>query len=279
LKKLLVIGGNGFVGRHLIQNLDKDLFEAFALVRSFPELPLQGCRYLQMNDLLSRRNLKFDIIINVSMLRSTSPPNENSIFESNYLVPIEVIKQHSFSETVVINTSTYIQHYLGIPDNPVEVYGIAKSKLSNDLEALAQKGEFILKDLYLFTLFGENDRADRFLPNLIKRIRNRSDLYLTGGEQLLNLLNISDLVPILLAEANTKTSSYERFRLWDDQYLKLSELVLQLVGDREMNVYFGQKKYNGHEMFEPWPFILDVHPGLGKFENPITTLRGYVEEV
>jgi nucleoside-diphosphate-sugar epimerase len=279
LKKLLVIGGNGFVGRHLLQNLDKGLFETYALVRSIPEIPLRACTYLQINDLSSRKNLKFDIIINVAMLRSISPHNEKTIYDSNYLIPFEVIRKHSLPETVVINTSTYIQHYLGIPDNPVEGYGIAKSRLSNDLEAFAQKGKFIVKDLYLFTLFGENDRADRFLPDLIKRIKSRSDLYLTGGEQLLNLLNVSDLVPILLNEANTRISSYQRFRLWDDQYLKLSDLVLQLIGDREMNVYFGQKKYNGHEMFEPWPFILDIHPDLGEYVNPITTLRQYVGDV
>ena len=279
MKSVLVIGGNGFIGRHLIEGLKLGLFEVSALVRTLPEFPLEKCEYFKVDDLLKRQELRFDVIINVAMLRSAPSQNQQLIYNSNFLLPFEVIKQFSHSETVVINTSTYIQHFLGVPNNPVEPYGIAKCKLSVELEGLAQKGDFILKDLYLFTLFGEGDRIDRFLPNLIRGIKSHEDLYLTGGDQLLNLLNVTDLVPILIAEAGSTNSNFQQYRVWDNNYTKLSDLVLRLVGERKIKIFFGAKDYNGHEMFEPWPFVLEVYPKLATSEDSIKVLESYIQDI
>jgi nucleoside-diphosphate-sugar epimerase len=85
MKSVLVIGGNGFIGRHLIEKLKLELFEVSALIRTSPEFPLDNCEYFKIEDLLKRKELRFDVIINVAMLRSATSQNQQLVYNSNFM--------------------------------------------------------------------------------------------------------------------------------------------------------------------------------------------------
>ena len=278
MKSLLIIGGNGFLGTALLGHPSIKNFKVSSLIRSTPVYPFLNCSYYKLDEYLNFGVEKFDLVINVAMQRSHSSTSNQSILDSNYRIPLQAIRKASTPETVVINTSTYIQHYLGIPNNPIEEYAVAKNLLSRELEMLAKDGNFVLKDLFLFTLFGQSDRQDRFLPSLINSIKSNIDLHMTGGRQLLHLLDVADAADIIFQETLSASNRNEKYRLWNDEYIQLADLVTELVGDRDLVIHWGSKSYKGHEMFEPWPFQLDVHPEFGQYLSPIETLKTYIKE-
>ena len=156
--KVLVIGGNGFLGRKLLACLGGMEVEIYSAVRSFPDNRVENCRYILVDEIIGLRiqNLpEFDVIINVAMKRSsrTLYISDEVLSDLNFSIPLEIIRRTSSESTLVINTSTYIQNFEGVKGKTVETYGASKQLLTEALEADALRGLYQATDLYLFTLY------------------------------------------------------------------------------------------------------------------------------
>ena len=150
--KILVLGGSGFLGKKLIDNLSQQPIELFAAVRNIPATSNQNCTYVLVGDLSKDSSLEplvFDVIINVAMKRSSRhlPVSDEVMRELNYEIPLHVIRSYSNQSTLVINTSTYIQNYKGVKGQTVETYGSTKELLSTALKSDAGTGLYRVLDL------------------------------------------------------------------------------------------------------------------------------------
>ena len=208
--KILVLGGSGFLGKKLIDNLSQQPIELFAAVRNIPAISNQNCTYVLVGDLIKDSSLGplvFDVIINVAMKRSSRhlPVSDEVIRELNYEIPLSVIRRYSNQSTLVINTSTYIQNYKGVKGQTVETYGATKELLSTALKSDAGTGLYTVLDLYLFTLYGPGDRGTHLVPLLLSAIRNRTVVSLSEGNQLMNLLYAQEAVDSIVGEITTNT--------------------------------------------------------------------------
>jgi len=267
--KLLVIGGSGFLGRKIAERLISSDYEIFALVRSKDLSPVSGCNYIQLDETntgQSISDLKFDVIINVAMKRSTRDNivSEESLLLLNFTLPIQSIRKYSTPKTLVINTSTYIQNYFGEIGNTIESYGATKERLSKALKFESELGHFRVIDLYLFTLYGPGDRKSHLVPTLLDAFRNNSKLELSEGRQLINLLYVGDAVESIINALNLDVSGYTPFCMWLEEYYSVRDLVALLQGNFsfEPRVEWGAKQYSGHEMFEPWAMPFEQFPFL-----------------
>lgn len=139
--KTLVLGGSGFLGKKLIDNLSQQPIELFAAVRNISSGGNQNCTYILVDDLGKDSllgPLVFDVIINVAMKRSSRrlPVSDEVIRDLNYEIPLRIIRSYSNQSTLVINTSTYIQNYKGVKGQTVETYGATKELLSTALNLM-----------------------------------------------------------------------------------------------------------------------------------------------
>lgn len=264
--KILVLGGSGFLGKRLLSKLIVSGGDIFAGVRSKPDDLVEGCTYLLISELLDNKKYKFDTIINVAMKRSTrhAPVTDEVLRELNFETPLKIISQLSTVDTLVINTSTYIQNYRGVKGNTVENYGYFKERLSEALAIQAGKSKFRVIDLYLFTLFGPGDRETHLVPSLLSALKSGNQISLSEGNQLINLLYLDDAVNSILNAMEWKIQSYSAFYLWDPNYLTVRNLV-SIIEDAfmlKMDVVWGGVPYSGHEMFEPWDIPLTKFPDL-----------------
>jgi len=267
--KILVLGGSGFLGKKLIDNLSQQPIELFAAVRNIPSISNQNCTYVLVDDLSKDSSLGplvFDVIINVAMKRSSRhlPVSDEVIRELNYEIPLSVIRRYSNQSTLVINTSTYIQNYKGVKGQTVETYGATKELLSIALKSDADTGLYRVLDLYLFTLYGPGDRESHLVPLLLSAIRNRTVVSLSEGNQLMNLLYAQDAVDSIVGAITNGNKGYSAYHLWEPVYFTVRDLVLaieQALGTN-LKVEWGAVPYGGHEMFEPWATPFPFYPSL-----------------
>jgi CDP-3, 6-dideoxy-D-glycero-L-glycero-4-hexulose-4-reductase len=267
--KILVLGGSGFLGKKLIDNLSQQSIELFAAVRNIPSTSNQNCTYVLVDDLgkdSSLGPLVFDVIINVAMKRSSRhlPVSDEVIRELNYEIPLSVIRRYSNQSTLVINSSTYIQNYKGVKGQTVETYGATKELLSIALKSDADTGLYRVLDLYLFTLYGPGDRESHLVPLLLSAIRNRTVVSLSEGNQLMNLLYAQDAVDSIVGAITNGNKGYSAYHLWEPVYFTVRDLVLaieQALGTN-LKVEWGAVPYGGHEMFEPWATPFPFYPSL-----------------
>ena len=273
--KVLVIGGNGFLGRKLLERLGGMEVEVYSAVRRFSEIRVENCRYILVDEIigLQIQDLpEFDVIINVAMKRSSRVLNisDEILSHLNFSIPLEIIRRTSSESTLVINTSTYIQNFEGVKGKTVETYGASKQLLTEALEADALKGLYQATDLYLFTLYGPNDRTTHLIPLIFEALKNKTSLPLTEGLQLMNLLYLDDAANSIIAAMANYQPGYSPYYLWEPKYLTVQDLVLtmeEIVGDT-LDAQWGFLGYSGHEMFEPWPIPFPQFPGF----SPTTTL-------
>ena len=97
--KILVIGGSGFLGKKLIDNLSQQANELYGAVRNIPSITNQDCNYILVDDLdkgSSISPLIFDVIINVAMKRSLRclPVSDEVMWELNFENPLSIIRKY-----------------------------------------------------------------------------------------------------------------------------------------------------------------------------------------
>jgi 3-deoxy-manno-octulosonate cytidylyltransferase (CMP-KDO synthetase) len=66
--KVLVVGGNGFLGKKLIESLVRMNVETASIVRSTSNAQVEGCHYVLVDQIINMRHRdlpKFDVIINI----------------------------------------------------------------------------------------------------------------------------------------------------------------------------------------------------------------------
>lgn len=257
-----ILGGSGFIGSHLVENLSKK--NEVIVFSSRKHTNFEEC--LERDE---KNTEDFDVLINCSGYRSFGKGRDiHLLAQVNFTNPAKFFSKLGCEKTVCINFSTYVQlkHYQHI--GQMEDYVFWKKQLSQFLinEFNAQSG--LIYDLYLFTIFGDGDRVDRFVPSLLKAIQVKQTLHLSPGNQLMNFLHVDDLVnlveEIIKSPPSTDLPRYNAYRCWDHSYIKLVDLVTQLQNcwNYSIDVVWGKKNYKGHEMLEMWDFNLERHSKL-----------------
>jgi len=267
--KILVLGGSGFLGKKLIDKMGQQSIELHTAVRSVPLSLQRNCNYILIEDLekgSSSIPLEFDVIINVAMKRSSKrlPVPDDDLRQLNYEIPLNIIRRYSNQNTLVINTSTYIQNYKGIKGQTVETYGATKELLSSALKSDADEGLYRVLDLYLFTLYGPGDRETHLVPLLLSAIKSKTVVSLSEGKQLLNLLYAQDAVDSIVGAITSSKKGYSAYHLWEPVYFTVRDLVLAIdqALETKLQVEWGAVPYGGHEMFEPWAIPIEKYPNL-----------------
>ena len=267
--KILVLGGSGFLGKKLIDKIGQQSIELHTAVRSVPLSIQRNCNYILIEDLekgSSSIPLEFDVIINVAMKRSSKrlPVPDDDLRQLNYEIPLNIIRRYSNQNTLVINTSTYIQNYKGIKGQTVETYGATKELLSSALKSDAGEGMYRVLDLYLFTLYGPGDRETHLVPLLLSAIKSKTVVSLSEGKQLLNLLYAQDAVDSIVGAITNNKKGYSAYHLWEPVYFTVRDLVLAIEQalETKLQVEWGAVPYGGHEMFEPWAIPIERYPNL-----------------
>lgn len=268
--KVAILGATGFLGNYLSQHLLAEGHDVTGYVLRLPPSKLDGMRYQLVSSLLGSSQScerDFDVSINLAARRSTKATffSPEEVHEYSFRIPKEFFLKTASPQSLIINVSTYIQNFEGVPGNTVDSYGAAKQELTKFLELESQEYSMRVLDLFLFTVYGPGDRQTHLVPTLIDGAFSGVKIDLSPGYQLMNLIHIQDLVENMRrALTFNSPDRYVKHSLWNEDYFSVRELVSIIEEATKTNVHcnWGGLEYAGHEMFQPWPVPMQLFPGF-----------------
>jgi nucleoside-diphosphate-sugar epimerase len=216
--KIAVTGASGFIGRHVVAELERHSISPILICRHSTELPAPFSRHTVVRiDLRDTPANAFELISRPDVLIHLAwggLPNYKSLhhFEEELPAHYHFLKQLIGSGlTNLLVTGTCFEYGMqsgplredseARPTNP---YGFAKDALRRQLEFLRQASPFNLTWARLFYLYGEGQAENSLLPQLRKAVERGDRIFnMSGGEQLRDYLSVADVVKNLVSLAMT----------------------------------------------------------------------------
>jgi nucleoside-diphosphate-sugar epimerase len=214
--KIAVTGATGFVGRHVVAELERHSISPVMVCLPSMELPPTFARHTVVHiDLKDAPANAFDLMGQPDVLIHLAwggLPNYKSVHHFEEELPAQYRFLKSLVESGLKNllvTGTCFEYGMqsrplheqleARPNNP---YGFAKDTLRRQLEYLQQATPFNLTWARLFYLYGEGQAENSLLPQL-KRAVGDLESKMSGGEQLRDYLLIAEVAKYLISLAMT----------------------------------------------------------------------------
>lgn len=217
--KVAVSGATGFIGRHVLAELEARSVESIALVRpsTGKTLASSRSRVVQLDlhnpppnafELMGRP----DVLIHLAW---SGLPNYKSLhhFEQELPAQYRFLKNliESGLQTLVV-AGTCFEYGMqsgslseDISPHPSNPYGFAKDVLRCQLEYLKATHPFQLTWARLFYLYGEGQSGNSLLPQLRQSVERGDQIFnMSGGEQLRDYLPVGEVARHLVSLALAK---------------------------------------------------------------------------
>jgi GDP-L-fucose synthase len=216
--RVLVTGGGGFLGSHLVERLESDGHDVFAARRRDYDLTSMGAASRLFDD--ARPELVFHLAAEVGGI-GANRANPGRYWYANLVMGAHVLEQsriHEIRKLVVAGTvCAYPKHtrvpfsedelWNGYPEETNAPYGVAKKAVL--VGAQAYREQYGLNAIYLLpaNLYGPRDNFDlessHVIPALIRKmVGSKDEVVLWGdGSPSREFLYVSDCVEGLLLAA------------------------------------------------------------------------------
>ena len=216
--KIAVTGANGFIGRHVVAELERHSVTPVLVLRPSREiLPSLSKHSIVQFDLRNPPANTFDLMGRPDVLMHLAwggLPNYKSLHHFEEELPAQYRFLRGMVESGLENllvTGTCFEYGMQSgsldeeretrPSNP---YGFAKDALRRQLEFLRLERPFSLTWVRLFYLYGDGQTTNSLLSQLKRAVgRGESAFDMSGGEQLRDYLHVGVVARHLISLAMT----------------------------------------------------------------------------
>jgi nucleoside-diphosphate-sugar epimerase len=144
-----------------------------------------------------------------------------------------------------------MQHYEGKSYFPTSLYAATKQACEDLFEYFQVSNQIKVKTLVFPNIYGEDDRRQKLVNLLISSIRENNMINLSSGNQVMDLLHVSDAVDgLLLAESlqagRWSFGNLESFRIWE-----IVELISR-TSKSEAKVNYDSSKDREFDQITSW---------------------------
>lgn len=270
-KTALVSGATGFVGSHLVHRLITEGWETHIITRLSSSLKLlEDIRdkiiVHQHNGTTNSmigivREAKPEIVFHLASLFLAQHASEDieRLVQSNILFGIQLAESMtSQGVTKLVNTGTSWQHFHNEVYNPVCLYAATKKAFEDVLKFYVEASGLKVITLNLFDTYGPDDPRRKLFAFLRKVAQEQTELAMSPGEQLIDLVYIDDVVEGYLLSAkrlmDNKVSSVEEYAISSGKLISLKELVglYGKIVKKPMPIKWGGRPYRPREVMKPW---------------------------
>ena len=243
MKKILITGSNGFVGKNiLIELLSKykiyvTVRKEFFRQRKRTDKNLLFIIFKNHNDLnIKLKKIKVDYVIHcaTNYLKVHKSNDIHDLINTNITFGNIILENlNKMNVKKFINFSTVWQDFDGKENLPFNLYSATKSAFENIIRYYEIKLKNIsFYNLYIGDTYGYHDNRKKIINVIKTRINGNKSINITSKNLFLNLLNVFDItnaIKILLRK-NIKSGNYN---LTNKSFIKISK-VLDIL----------RKKYN-----------------------------------
>jgi nucleoside-diphosphate-sugar epimerase len=272
MKKIIITGATGFVGSNLAKfYLDKKEFKIYLIVRDNSDLSnIDSFRdkvelYFyngKIENLIEFfQNIKPETVFHLAsnFIAEHESNQIDSLVESNITFGLHVLEAMKVAGVKkLINTGTSWQHYKNEDYNPACLYAATKEAFEKLIEYYVQAEDFKVITLKLFDTYGETDKRPKLINLLNKFADEQTELNMSPGEQVLNLVYISDVCEAYykafeLIQQKSFTS-HNHYSVESNKSLKLKDIIslFEKITGKSIKVEWGGKPYRKREVMSIW---------------------------
>ena len=269
--KIVITGATGFVGSNLTTFFLNKNYEVYLIVRPNSDLynldiknsKLKVFKYdNELNSLISffkEVNPICTFHLASNFIAEHQSSEINSLVASNITFGLHLLEAMKEADVKkLINTGTSWQHYNNEDYNPVCLYAATKHAFESLIEYYVQAENFKVITLKLFDTYGETDRRPKLINLLNKFAKDQSELNLSPGEQIVNLVHIHDVCTAYEAAMKLieKQKSYIHYKyvIKHSKSYTLKEVinVFEKVSQKKIKIVWGGKPYRKREVMTLW---------------------------
>ncbi len=215
--KILVTGGRGFIGKHLVKRLIEDGHRVidYDLGDTFPA---------------KKSDLVIHLAAKVNAYHSVTEPTEG---RDNIDILFETLEWMRLSGTPrIIYTSSREVYSMCNP------YGVSKKAGELFVENYCQLYGMTGLSLRLANIYGEGNLAYRFIEKTIEQVKKHEDIVIYGGsEKVLNFVHVDDCVKAISAYVSLVSlqTGYGVADIAADKSWRLTDLLKIMVDELGYN--------------------------------------------
>ena len=270
-KKILIIGGTGFLGFHIAQTLLKSNYKIVSISLNKPKKirKLQNIRYIyfdisKMKNFKKINNYKFDYVINLGGYVNHINRREVKKFHYEGVKNLyDYFKTKNLQLFVQVGSSLEYgkqtnPHREDVKCAPKGIYGKYKNMATNFLLEKYKENKFPVSILRLYQVYGPKQDLNRFIPMLIKSCVEKVFFNTSTGNQKRDFLYVSDAVSAFIKTINSKKSAGEIFNIGYGRSIRLKK-IMSYVGNKTnfFSPKYGKVRLRKEEN-------LDVYPNIKK---------------
>jgi UDP-glucose 4-epimerase len=258
--KVLVTGGAGFIGSHMVDRLVNDGYDVRIIddlstgrIENIQSLLSAGMVDFVKGDIrdasLVTKNIDdIDVVVHFAAVTSVpfSVKNPELTFDVNLLGTLNLIRacaQRDIGRFVFVSSCAVCGDPKSLPvreehqTNPISPY--AESKLIAERYCLGFQQRQLLKSVVLrfFNVYGPRQGMNDYsgvITRFIDRVRQKEPLSIYGdGSQTRDFVNVHDVVEAVLASMKSSDSEGEVFNIGSGKPTSINELaktILELAG-------------------------------------------------
>jgi len=263
--KILITGGAGFAGSHVINLLLEEGHEEITVIDKYePKIKKDKVKFI-MGDfadeklivpLLKQHNIMFHFaaMIGVDNCRN----NPDLVRKVNYsdttrLIDLAVengIERMLFtSSSEVYGNSKEIPYREDGPLEPVSAYGEAKVDVEKYLREVSQNSDMSIGIVRLFNVYGPRQKKDFVVSIFINAALDNKPLLVFGnGDQTRTFTYVKDVARGIYALYKYRNTPYEIVNLGSNQEKSikdLAQLVLKLLPESDSQIEFQDYGHSG----------------------------------
>lgn len=196
---ILLTGGTGYLGSHLVEYLLRDGHNIACLVRDIQNLKrlskLQDrVSIISMEQMeIAMKQLPPEIVIHTACTYSRGGNTAEDILTGNFLFPLSVLQT-----AVTAGTTRWINTDTCLPPR-LNSYALSKKQFCQWGQLYAEQGKIQFINLQLEHFYGTDAPEDQFLTWVIKKLRRNEPLELTAGTQKRDFIYIDDVLRVYAA--------------------------------------------------------------------------------
>lgn len=288
--KYLVTGATGFIGRNLIEAMQHDECELWALVRKNTDLgPMKKFKInLRVDENPEElpmffKQHQFDGVIHLAslFLKDHLFNQIPDLISSNLIFATRVLDAAATNGVKwFLNTGTFWQNYEDRVRNPANLYAATKNAFEELAGYYRQTTPIVFTTLKLNDTFGKGDTRPKII-NLLKRTADSGEkLAMSGGEQIMDISHVADVVEsyrlLIQLLGKGRISSGEEFAVMSPERMTLKHLVeiFQKVSEKQLDIEWGKMSYRPRELMVPWSQGRNV-PGFKPKKTLLERLKDF----
>ena len=299
MKRLLIIGGTGFLGYHIIKEAKKRNFKITSISLRNPKLKRfhKGITYIKADisnfEILRKKIIKkFDYVINAGGygLHPDFGKKGNTLIKNHFgglKNVLKIIETKKVKKFIQIGSSAeygkakspFKENVKCFPNTP---YSIAKLASTNVLLNLYLNENFPVTICRLFQVYGPKQDENRIIPFLIKNCKINKKFFTTSGKQFCDFCYIDDVVKAIFKILFSKKTNGEIINIGSGkptQIKKIIYMVRKIIGKGQP--IFGALKYKKNTNMRNFPDIrkakeqLNWHPKVKLLDGLKKTIKSF----